>query len=71
MLDLRTFMFEHVYLGAAAEEQRALATETIRRVFGRLVEHPEELQSERPGETGERIADYVSGMTDRFALAWR
>ena len=71
MLDLRTFMFEHVYLGAAAEEQRALATETIRRVFGRLVEHPEELPSERPGDTGERIADYVSGMTDRFALAWR
>ncbi|MGH3022027.1 MAG: deoxyguanosinetriphosphate triphosphohydrolase [Gaiellaceae bacterium] len=71
MLNLRAFMFEHVYLGPAADEQRALARSTIRRIFDRLVEHPEELPLEGPGDLGERVTDYVAGMTDRFALAWR
>jgi dGTPase len=71
MLDLRTFMFEHVYLGARAQEQRGLAVETIRRIVDRLLEHPEELPPDRPGDVPERLADYVAGMTDRFALAWR
>jgi dGTPase len=70
MLDLRAFMFERVYLGPAAREQRELAVATIRRIFDRLVEHPEELPPDRPGELPDRVADYVAGMTDRFALAW-
>jgi dGTPase len=70
MLDLRAFMFESVYLGPAAQEQRALAIATIRRIFERLVEHPEELPPDRPGEVPDRVADYIAGMTDRFALAW-
>jgi dGTPase len=64
-------MFERVYLGPAAEEQRALAVETVRRIFARLVEHPDELPPDRPGDLAERVTDYVAGMTDRFALAWR
>ncbi|HEV2713489.1 MAG TPA: hypothetical protein VGU26_10375, partial [Gaiellaceae bacterium] len=60
-----------VYLGHEAEEQRALAVETVRHVFDWFVEHPEELPPERPGDLAERVTDYVSGMTDRFALAWR
>jgi dGTPase len=71
MLDLRAFMFERVYLGPAAEEQRALAVETVRRIFDRLVDHPDELPPDRPGDLAERVTDYVAGMTDRFALAWR
>ncbi len=71
MLNLRAFMFERVYLGPATEEERATATATILRVFGHLADHPEELPPARPGDLSERIADYVSGMTDRFALAWR
>jgi dGTPase len=70
MLDLRAFMFERVYLGPAAEQQRALAVETVRRIFDRLVEHPDELPADRPGDLAERVTDYVAGMTDRFALAW-
>jgi dGTPase len=71
MLDLRAFMFERVYLGPAAEQQRTLAVETVRRIFDRLVEHPDELPADRPGDLAERVADYIAGMTDRFALAWR
>jgi dGTPase len=70
MLDLRAFMFERVYLGPAAEEQRAVAVAAVRRIFDRLVEHPDELPPDRPGDLPERVTDYVAGMTDRFALAW-
>ena len=70
MLNLRAFMFERIYLGPAADEQRTTAAETLRRIFDHLLEHPEELPETRPGELHERVTDYVSGMTDRFALAW-
>jgi dGTPase len=70
MLNLRAFMFEQVYLGPAAQEQRATATETIRRLVAHFHDVPEDLPRGRPGDHAEQIADYVSGMTDRFALAW-
>jgi dGTPase len=71
MLNLRAFMFEHVYLSRAAEAQRAQATDVLRRIFDHFVEHPSELPEDRPGDLPQRITDYVAGMTDRFALAWR
>jgi dGTPase len=71
MLNLRAFMFERVYLGPGAAEQRETAAATIRRVFDHLVVHPEDLPPERPGDLAQRVTDYVAGMTDRFALAWR
>ena len=70
MLGLRAFMFERVYLGSAAEEQRATAASTIRRIFADLVERPEALPPELEGDLPQRVTDYVAGMTDRFALAW-
>ena len=71
MLNLRAFMFERVYLGPDAQEQRALAVGTVRHIFDWLVDHPEDLPADRPGDVPERVTDYVAGMTDRFALAWR
>jgi dGTPase len=71
MLNLRAFMFERVYLGPQAAEQRRTATETVDRIVTHFVDHPGELPPDRPGELPERISDYVAGMTDRFALAWR
>jgi dGTPase len=70
MLNLRAFMFERVYLGPAAEGQRRTAAETLRRIFDYLIDHPQELPDARAGEPHERVTDYISGMTDRFALAW-
>jgi len=70
MLDLRAFMFEHVYLGAVTFEQRETAVSTIRRIFDHYVEHPEELPDDRPGDVPQRVTDYVAGMTDRFALGF-
>ena len=70
MLNLRAFMFERVYLGPAAQKQRDTATETVRRIFTHLVEHPEDLPEGLPGDVSEQVTDYIAGMTDRFALAW-
>jgi dGTPase len=61
MLALRAFMFERVYLGPHARGEHERAHVTIRRIFDRLVER---------GEDARAIADFVSGMTDRFALSY-
>src|SRR5213075_1935619 len=58
MLDLRSFMFERVYLEQEHGEIRA----TIRRIFDDLVD--------TRGLDAEQATDYLAGMTDRFALAY-
>jgi dGTPase len=69
MLALRAFMFERVYLGPQARPEHERARDTLRRIFDRLVDEPELLP---PGDDDlpTRITDYVSGMTDRFALSY-
>jgi dGTPase len=59
MLSLRAFMFARVYLGPQAAPEHAKAHETVRRIFDHLVER---------GDDVDEIVDYISGMTDRFAL---
>jgi dGTPase len=61
MLSLRTFMFERVYLGPHTREQHDQAREIIGRIFEHLAAR---------GDPAEEIADYIAGMTDRFALAY-
>jgi dGTPase len=72
MLRLRTFMFEHVYLGPAARAEHAKIERVLRGLFAWYVEHPEELPEVVPGASeGDRVIDYLAGMTDRFAIrAW-
>jgi hypothetical protein len=43
----------------------------VERIVDHYLTHPEELPPGRPGDVPERVTDYVAGMTDRFALAWR
>jgi dGTPase len=69
---LREFMFQHVYLweGRQAESERAM--QVVRALYIHYVEHPEEIQSDfviAADPAWRRAADYVAGMTDRFALA--
>jgi dGTPase len=59
LTSLRTFMFERVYLGPATRSGQRQAQETIEAVFSALQERGDDLQA---------IIDFVSGMTDRFAL---
>ena len=62
MLALRSFMFDHVYLGPQAAEEHARIRRTVRRIFEHLVD-------ER-GDDLEHATDYLAGMTDRFALTF-
>jgi dGTPase len=68
---LRTFLFERVYLRpeARAEQEKAIAL--VRTLFAYYLEHPEAVPEEyhrAPGDLPTRIADYIAGMTDRYAL---
>jgi dGTPase len=61
MLSLRTFMFEHVYLGPQTRPEHERARATIRRIFDTLADR---------GDDAVRITEFVAGMTDRFALQY-
>ncbi len=61
MLALRSFMFERVYLGPESRGEHERAHAVVRRIFDHLIERGDELEA---------AVDYVSGMTDRFALAY-
>jgi dGTPase len=59
MLSLRAFMFERVYLGEHSQGEHARARRVIARIFEHLVAR---------GDEPDAIVEFVSGMTDRFAL---
>jgi dGTPase len=61
MLSLRGFMFEKVYLGPHARGEQERARATVRRIFDHLAER---------GEEPQQIVEFISGMTDRFALSY-
>jgi dGTPase len=61
MLSLRTFMFEHVYLGPHTRDEHARAHAVVEQVLGHVLDR---------GDGVDEAVDYVSGMTDRFALAY-
>jgi len=69
MLSLRAFMFEHVYLGPQVGPEHERAANVVQAIVERLVSDPV-LLPPGDGDLGERITDYISGMTDRFALSY-
>ena len=75
MDELRSFMFERVYLGPAVRAEHAKITAVVRRLFEHYVEHPELLpagaeegQPQDERELAERVTDYLAGMTDRYCI---
>jgi dGTPase len=72
MLALRSFMFQRVYLGETARQEHARIERVLRGLFDWFCEHPQELPAGVDGASlGERVIDYIAGMTDRFATrAW-
>jgi dGTPase len=71
MTELRAFMFEHVYLGAAARQEHGRIERVIRTLFEHYASHPE-LVPDGGGAPGaghaQRVTDYIAGMTDRYAV---
>jgi dGTPase len=68
---LRDFMFEQVYLRKDTQREHERATRLIRELFQHFLNRPEDMPDEyhrAPGDLPTRVADYISGMTDRYAL---
>ena len=61
LLSLRSFMFERVYLGPHTRPEHDRAREVVRRIFDHLIDRGDEV---------DEAVDYLSGMTDRFALTY-
>lgn len=76
---IKDFLYPHMYRHPWVMKVRAEAAGVIERLFDRFVERPEELPAEwslrvrnAGGDDGRRmrvLADYIAGMTDRYALA--
>jgi dGTPase len=72
MLRLRTFMFDHVYLGPTARAEHARIERVLRGLFDWYCATRDELPSGVPGSSpDEHVIDWLAGMTDRYAIrAW-
>ena len=72
MHELREFMFERVYLAEENLVHKESCIGVLRRLVDHHLAHPEELPSSyRDNDAAliTQVVDYVTGMTDRFALA--
>jgi dGTPase len=69
---LREFMFQRVYTLEERHEETEQAKRIVRLLYRYFADHPGEVQSDfviEDDPTWRRAADYVSGMTDHYALA--
>lgn len=70
---LRQFLWDHMYLHPKVLEKSTSGKEVVGALCRHLFSHPtakvKELQKKTQGALEEAVKDYVSGMTDRFALA--
>jgi len=72
MHELRVFMFERVYESDTAAGQKNVAIDVIRRLVDHHLAHPELIPAsyrDTEADVLTQVVDYVTGMTDRFALA--
>jgi dGTPase len=72
MNELRDFMFERVYQSAEQLRQQRRAIAVIRDLMDWHLEHPDEIPDtyrQTDATAVVQAADYISGMSDRYALA--
>jgi dGTPase len=67
MMNLRTFMFDNVYLAASAKREHPRIERMIRILFDHFVTEPPPPMTPGASED-ERIVDWLAGMTDRYAI---
>jgi dGTPase len=68
LLELRSFMFDRVYLGPQAREPTARAGAMVRDLFEHFLAAPEEMPASGEADQVTRAVDWVAGMTDRYAI---
>ncbi len=74
LLGLRAFLFERVYANPRGRQEFDKARKLLQELFDYFGQHPEEIPQEirtvSAGEDPRRaVADFLAGMTDRYALA--
>ena len=71
MMELRAFLFERVYTSDVVMGEVVKATHLVGDLFDYYVEHPDEVPQEyhliSEGDDLRAVADYIAGMTDRYA----
>ncbi|SCZ77145.1 deoxyguanosinetriphosphate triphosphohydrolase [Acidaminobacter hydrogenoformans] len=72
-IGLRQFMFDNVYLNLDAKKEEKKARVVLRMLYDYYRDHPVEMPEEyfelyQGSEGIEAVKDYVSGMTDRYAV---
>lgn len=72
LLDLRTWLFENVYMSPRAKAEEPKAHGVVKALFMHYLENPAEMpvefQPRSDDDLVQRVVDYVAGMTDRFAI---
>jgi len=69
--ELREFLFARVYQGGLEAEKASDARDIILLLYRHFLDNPEELPDEYrllEGDDEHRIADYIAGMTDHYAI---
>ena len=68
MRELRALMFRSVYNNPVAKKEEEKAKTMLQEMYLYYSKHPEQMSGE--GESKERVVcDYISGMTDQYAMA--
>jgi dGTPase len=71
MDELRTFMFDHVYLGPIARREHAKIERMLRTLFDHYVAEPERIPDNGgapDADLPQRVTDWLAGMTDRYCI---
>ena len=74
--ELRSFLHDRMYCHYKVRRMQRTARQVVRELFAVLLEQPDclppdwQARAGAPGDaqTAEAIADYIAGMTDRYAL---
>src|SRR5271157_5742585 len=72
--DIKTFLFAHMYRHPDVRRVRDRADAIVRRLFKAYLTDPSAMPPDwaakaHQGERARAVADYIAGMTDRFAIA--
>lgn len=75
LMDLRNFMFDHVYTNPVAKTEEYKGVDIVKMLYTYYMEHPDAMSAEYVARamTGEEemirtVVDYVAGMTDQYAI---
>jgi dGTPase len=71
MDQLRTFMFDHVYLGPIARREHAKIDRVVRTLFEYYVAEPDRIPDgggAPDADLAQRVTDWLAGMTDRYCI---